>query len=82
MKVPVHFAAGVKDVLRLAAPTLRLSIVDTLLDLGDEPTPPEAVPYAEIPGAYELITPTFRTLYTYGPDDLEHVSIWVLHINT
>jgi hypothetical protein len=82
VKIPVHFAAGVKDVLRLAAPTLRLSIVDALLDLGDEPTPPEAVPYAEIPGAYELITPTFRALYTHGAEDLDHVSVWVLHINT
>ncbi|MFI7708551.1 hypothetical protein [Nonomuraea sp. NPDC049480] len=68
--------------MRLAAPTLRASIVDALLDLGDEPTPPDAVPYAEIPGAYELITPTFRTLYTHGPDNPDHVSVWVLHINT
>ncbi|PZG18027.1 hypothetical protein [Nonomuraea aridisoli] len=82
MKVPVHFAPGVKDALRLAPLTLRASIVDALLDLADDPTPPDAVPYAEIPGAYELVTPTFRALYTYGPDDIDHVSIWVLHINT
>ena len=52
------------------------------LDLGDDPTSLEAVPYAEIPGAYKLIMPTFRALSTYGPDDLEHVSVWVLNINT
>lgn len=81
MKRPVHFAPGVKDVLRLAAPTLRASIVDVLLDLADDPTPTEAIPYAEIPEAYELITPTFRALYSHGPG-LEQVSVWVLHINT
>ncbi|MFC4014651.1 hypothetical protein ACFOY2_46025 [Nonomuraea purpurea] len=82
MKIPVQFAPDVKVALRLAPMTLRASIVDALLDLGDDPIPPEAVPYAEIPGAYELITPTFRALYTHGPEDLDHVSIWVLHINT
>ncbi|WP_336216041.1 hypothetical protein [Nonomuraea sp. LPB2021202275-12-8] len=82
MKIPVHFAPDVKVALSLAPMTLRASIVDMLLDLGDDPTPPDAVPYAEIPGAYELIMPTFRALYTYGPDDVDHLSIWVLHINT
>ncbi|MBB5078810.1 hypothetical protein [Nonomuraea endophytica] len=57
---------------------LRASIVDTLLDLADDPTPPGAMPYADIPGAYELVTPAFRALYTHGPD---HVSVWVLHVN-
>ncbi|WP_043636988.1 hypothetical protein [Nonomuraea candida] len=82
MKVPVHLDSDVIDALLLAPTTLRMSIYDTLMDLGDDPTPPEAVPYAEVPGAYELITPTFRALYTHGPEDLDHVSIWVLHINT
>ncbi|MGW4412195.1 hypothetical protein ACWEJ6_49930 [Nonomuraea sp. NPDC004702] len=82
MKIPVHLAPGVKAALRLAPMTLRASIVNALLDLGDNPTPPEAVLYAAIPGAYELITPTFRALYTHGPEDLDHVSIWALHINT
>ncbi|MBN6054255.1 hypothetical protein JYK22_20100, partial [Nonomuraea sp. RK-328] len=82
VKIPVHFAPDVKAALRLAPMTLRASIVDVLLDLGDDPIPPEAVPYAEIPGAYELIKPTFRVLYTHGPEDPSHVSVWVLHINT
>lgn len=81
MKRPVHFAPGVKEALLSAPLTLRASIVDVLLDLADEPVPPAAVPYADIPGAYEIVTPTFRALYTYGPD-IEHVSVWVLHINT
>jgi hypothetical protein len=81
VKRPVHFTPKVKDVLRSAAPTLRVSIVDALLDLADDPTPPGATPYADIPEAYELVTPTFRALYSYGPD-LDHVSVWVLHINT
>ncbi|WP_449065977.1 hypothetical protein [Planomonospora algeriensis] len=82
MKIPVHFAPDVKAALRLAPMTLRASIVDALLDLGDDPTPPEAVPYAGIPGAYELITPAYRALYTHGPEDLDRVSVWVLHVDT
>ncbi|MFE3449850.1 hypothetical protein ACFXJ8_13035 [Nonomuraea sp. NPDC059194] len=81
MKLRIYLDPSVKDVLRTAAPTLRTSIVDTLLDLGDDPVPPAATPYGEIEGAYELTTPTFRALYTYVPD-LDHVSVWVLHINT
>ncbi|WP_431934177.1 hypothetical protein [Nonomuraea jabiensis] len=61
--------------------TLRASIVDVLLDLADDPTPPTAMPYTDIPGAYELVTSAFRALYACGPE-IEHVSVWVLHINT
>ncbi|MEV0169007.1 hypothetical protein [Nonomuraea fuscirosea] len=83
MKRPVHFAPGVKEILLSTPLTFRASIVDVLLDLGDDPTPPTAMPYADIPGAYEIVTPAFRALYTYGPEPgLEHVSVWVLHINT
>lgn len=81
MKRPLHLAPQVREVLRSAAPLLRASIADALLDLADDPTPPGAVPYAEIPGAYELVTPTFRALYSYGPD-LDRVSVWALHIDT
>ncbi|SPL88123.1 unnamed protein product [[Actinomadura] parvosata subsp. kistnae] len=37
------------------------------------------MPYGGIPHAFEIRTDTFRMIYTCGPD---HVSTWVLEINT
>ncbi|MFI6485516.1 hypothetical protein ACIBH1_46940 [Nonomuraea sp. NPDC050663] len=81
MKLRVYFDPRVREVLRAAAPALRLTIADALLDLGDDPIPVGAQPYAEVEGAYELATPVFRAIYTYD-GDLPYVSVWVLHINT
>ncbi|MDP9869711.1 MULTISPECIES: hypothetical protein [Streptosporangium] len=58
---------------------MRIAIIDTLLDLTEEPEPLGARPYGGIPGASELRTDTFRVVYTHGVD---HVSVWVLQINT
>lgn len=79
MKRRLLLAPAVRDLLRQAAPGLRATIADTLLDLTEEPEPLAARPYGGIPDAFELRTDTFRLVYTHGT---EHVSIWVLQINT
>lgn len=81
MKLRVYFDRRVRETLSETAPTLRVAITDALLDLADDPVPPMARPYADMEGAYELVTATFRALYSYS-DDLPYVSVWVLHINT
>lgn len=81
MKLRVYLDPRVREVLSETAPALRMTIVDALLDLGDDPIPAMAQPYAELEGAYELVTPTFRAIYSYD-GDLPYVSVWVLHINT
>ncbi|WP_433508766.1 hypothetical protein ACQP2T_32775 [Nonomuraea sp. CA-143628] len=79
MKRLLHIDLAARDILRQAAPGLRAAIADALLDLIDEPEPLGAVPYRGIPDAFEIRTDTFRLVYTRGPD---HVSVWVLEINT
>lgn len=79
MKRPLHLDLAVRPILRQAAPGLRAAIADALLDLIEDPEPLGAVPYGGIPDAFELRTDTFRLVYTCGPD---HVSMWVLEINT
>ncbi|WP_343950761.1 type II toxin-antitoxin system RelE/ParE family toxin [Nonomuraea longicatena] len=58
---------------------MRVSIGETLLDLTEDPEPLGAMPYGGIPDAFEIHTNAFRVVYTYGPD---HVSVWVLEIDT
>ncbi|MEV0353344.1 type II toxin-antitoxin system RelE/ParE family toxin [Nonomuraea sp. NPDC050680] len=79
MKRLLHIDLAVRDILRQAASGLRAAIADALLDLIEDPEPLGAVPYGGIPDAFELRTDTFRLVYTR---DLDHVSIWVLEINT
>ncbi|MFB9723451.1 type II toxin-antitoxin system RelE family toxin [Planobispora longispora] len=79
MKRPLDLADGVRETLRQAAPGLRSMIVDIFLDLAEEPEPLGVRPYGGIPGAFELRTDAFRLIYTHGAD---HVSVWVLQINT
>lgn len=79
MKRRLLLAPAVRDLLRQSAPGLRTTIADTLLDLTEEPEPLAAHPYGGIPDAFELRTNTFRLIYTCG---VEHVSVWVLQINT
>ncbi|MFI6392781.1 hypothetical protein ACIBHY_45515 [Nonomuraea sp. NPDC050547] len=79
MKRLLHVDLPVRDILRRAALGLRAVIADTLLDLIEDPEPLGATPYGGIPDALELRTDTFRLIYTHGPD---HVSAWVLEINT
>ncbi|QFY09140.1 hypothetical protein GBF35_22935 [Nonomuraea phyllanthi] len=79
MKRRLHIDLAALDILRQAAPGLRTAIANTLLDLVEEPEPLAAVPYGGIPDAFELRTDTFRMVYTCGPD---HVSVWVMEINT
>ncbi|MEV4551536.1 hypothetical protein [Nonomuraea wenchangensis] len=79
MKRLLHLDLAVRDILRQAAPGLRSTIANALLDLTEEPEPLGAVPYGGIPDAFELRTDTFRLVYTC---DLDHVSAWVLEINT
>lgn len=79
MKRPLHLAPAVRDALRQAAPGLRAAIADTMLDLTEDPEPLAARPYGGIPDAFEVRTDTFRLVYTRG---VEHVSMWVLQINT
>ncbi|WP_188191005.1 hypothetical protein [Nonomuraea sp. SYSU D8015] len=79
MKRPLELADVVSEALKEAAPGLRAIIVNTLLDLTEEPEPLGARPYGGIPNAFELRTDTFRLAYTRGSD---HLSVWVLQINT
>ncbi|MFC5822538.1 type II toxin-antitoxin system RelE family toxin [Nonomuraea insulae] len=79
MKRLLHVDLAVRDILRQAALGLRAAIADALLDLIEDPEPLGAVPYGGIPEAFEIRTDTFRMVYTCGPD---HVSVWVLEINT
>ncbi|MFG6197814.1 type II toxin-antitoxin system RelE/ParE family toxin [Nonomuraea sp. JJY05] len=79
MKRLLHIDLAVRDILRQAAPGLRTAIANTFLDLIEDPEPLGAVPYGGIPDAFEIRTDTFRLVYTRGPD---HVSVWVLEINT
>ncbi|MFF5210183.1 hypothetical protein [Streptosporangium sp. NPDC000396] len=79
MKRALNLADAVREALRHTAPSLRIAILDTLLDLTEEPEPLGARPYGGIPGAVELRTDTFRVVCTHGAD---HVSVWVLQINT
>ncbi|WP_336206996.1 type II toxin-antitoxin system RelE family toxin [Nonomuraea sp. LPB2021202275-12-8] len=79
MKRPLHLAEAAREALRGAAAGLRVMILDTLLDLTEEPEPLGARPYGGIPGAFELRADTFRVVYTHAAD---HVSVWVLQINT
>ncbi|MFD1538893.1 type II toxin-antitoxin system RelE family toxin [Nonomuraea guangzhouensis] len=79
MKRLLHVDVPVREILGHAAPGLRTIIADTLFDLAEDPEPLAAVPYGGIPSAWELRTDTFRVIYTHSAD---HVSIWVLQINT
>ncbi|MEU0566031.1 hypothetical protein ABZ297_11640 [Nonomuraea sp. NPDC005983] len=79
MKRLLHLDPLVREGLRQAAPGLRATVADTLLDLIEDPEPLGVVPYGGIPDAFEIRTDTFRVVYTCGPD---HVSVWVLEINT
>ena len=79
MKRPLELADAVREALNQAALGLRATIVDTLLDLTEEPEPLGVRPYGGIPDAFELRTDTFRVIYTHGAD---HLSVWVLQINT
>ncbi|GAA3448096.1 type II toxin-antitoxin system RelE family toxin [Planomonospora venezuelensis] len=79
MKRPLNLADAVREALRQAAPGLRAMIAETLLDLTEEPEPLGARPYGGIPAAFELRTDAFRLIYTHSVD---HVSVWVLQINT
>ncbi|HEX4818158.1 MAG TPA: hypothetical protein VFV66_35915 [Nonomuraea sp.] len=79
MKRLLHIDLAVRDILRQAAPGLRTAIANTFLDLIEDPEPLQAVPYGGIPDAFEIRTDTFRLVYTRGSD---HVSVWVLEINT
>ncbi|MGR6924379.1 type II toxin-antitoxin system RelE/ParE family toxin [[Actinomadura] parvosata] len=79
MKRLLHIDLAVRDILRQAAPVLRTAIANTFLDLTEDPEPLRAVPYGGIPDAFEIRTDTFRLVYTRGPD---HVSVWILEINT
>ncbi|MFI7637773.1 type II toxin-antitoxin system RelE/ParE family toxin [Nonomuraea sp. NPDC049400] len=79
MKRPLELADAVREALKQAAPGLRTVVIDTLLELTEEPEPLGARPYGGIPSAFELRTDTFRIIYTHGPD---HLSVWVLQINT
>jgi hypothetical protein len=79
LKRLLHIDLAVRDILRQAALGLRAAIADALLDLIEDPEPLGVVPYGGIPNAFELRTDTFRMIYTCGPD---HVSVWVLEINT
>ncbi|MFF0311751.1 type II toxin-antitoxin system RelE/ParE family toxin [Streptosporangium sp. NPDC004379] len=79
MKRRLLLAPAVRELLRDASPGLRATIADTLLDLTADPEPIGARPYGGIPDAFELRAETFRLIYTRGGD---HVSVWVLQINT
>ncbi|MEO3806112.1 hypothetical protein [Nonomuraea sp. B1E8] len=79
MKRLLHIDLALRHILRQAAPGLRVAVADALLDLVDDPEPLGATRYGGIPDAFELRTDTFRLVYTRGPD---HVSVWVLEINT
>ncbi|SEH01383.1 hypothetical protein SAMN05444920_12087 [Nonomuraea solani] len=79
MKRALELADPVREALTQVAPGLRVAIIDAILDLTEEPEPLGARPYGGIPGAFELRTDTFRIVYTHGAD---HLSAWVLQINT
>ncbi|MFE3452236.1 hypothetical protein ACFXJ8_25275 [Nonomuraea sp. NPDC059194] len=79
MKRALDLADAVRVALHQVAPGLRAVIIDTLLDLTEEPEPLGVRPYGGIPSAFELRAETFRVVYTHGAD---HVSVWVLQINT
>ncbi|MER5320999.1 type II toxin-antitoxin system RelE family toxin [Streptosporangium roseum] len=79
MKRRLLLDPAVRELLREAAPGLRTMIADTLLDLAEEPEPLAARPYGGIPDAFEIRAETFRLVYTHGA---EHVSVWILQIDT
>lgn len=79
MKRRLLLTPETRDLLRQSAPGLRATIANTLLDLTEDPEPLTARPYGGIPGAFEVRADTFRLVYTRGTD---HVSVWVLQINT
>ncbi|GAA3510611.1 mRNA-degrading endonuclease RelE of RelBE toxin-antitoxin system [Streptosporangium album] len=79
MKRALDLADAVREALSQTALGLRAAIIDTLLDLAEEPEPLGARPYGGIPDAFELRTDAFRLVYTRGA---EHVSVWILQINT
>jgi hypothetical protein len=58
---------------------LRMTVLETVYSLPEEPEPLGARPYGMIPAAFEIVTDSFTLRYTYGED---HVSLWVVRANT
>ncbi|MDP9870261.1 MULTISPECIES: hypothetical protein [Streptosporangium] len=79
MKRRVLFDPQAEQAVLALPPGLRITVLDTVYGLVDEPEPLGARPYGMIPDAFEIVTDSFTLRYTHGED---HVSIWVVRANT